>query len=462
MRAVFGIIVTLSLLLLTTYSPHAQGIRAGGFSSRGISGGIRGARARPTGTARQATVSNFRGGFSQVGSSSSFRSNSVGIDRGMANSSIRQIGFGQNIPNVGTSFGSRSNLTRSTLGKSISIPQSQETWASRKNTIAPIDSGLAGHAFGKLSRVRSNSQKDITQTKTGRNFSSSSNIKNISRGLKNPLIIDYKGPVISKKLNSNLRGNLKSGLNTNATSGNSFEEIPTPSAPNRDIVHWVDGNNGVKHFSNDINSIPGDARTITLVDGKKPRMASVSLEGTRNLRNSQSRFRQASFTNPGKTANLVIEKTTDFPGQRRGLATGREHGRRDIHNNKRTKGFHHKKGFVDNHHRGLRHDLFRHSRFFPLDPFIFNNSFFFISPVFPVSSFFFVSDPFIFQPIFASPFFGFQPIFVSAAPIVFVPIFPQFTTFTPFIDPFLLNPFFSPFLFGMDFFFNTVASNGFF
>jgi hypothetical protein len=75
-----------------------------------------------------------------------------------------------------------------------------------------------------------------------------------------------------------------------------------------------------------------------------------------------------------------------------------------------------------------------------------------------------VNNAFAFQPlpIFPSPFFGFPPFFVPAVPIFFIPVFPQFTTFTPFIDPFLLNPFFSPFLFGTNFFSTSIAFNNFF
>jgi hypothetical protein len=462
MRGTLGTIITLSVLFSLAYPVHAQSIRAGGFAGRGISGGIRAARVGTIGSGRRGMVSNFRPGFSQAGSASSFRGSSVGMDNAMANSSLRQRGFGQNISNAGPSFSSSSNLTRSTLGKNISSPQFQSISTPRKNTMAPINMESMNLDSTRLNKVRSRFQKDTSPTETDRNFPSSNNMANTYRGLKKPLIIDNKASLISKRLNSNQNGNLKRRLNGRERSIKSFKEISTARTPNRNIVHWVDRNNGVKHFSNDIDSLPGDVNTITLVDGKKPSLAAVSPEVTRNLRNSQSRFRQAPFTRPDKTANLVIEKTADFPGQRGGLAIRRDHGRRNIHDDKLTKGFHHKKGFDDSDHHRLRHDHFRHIRFFPLDPFIFNNSFFFISPVFPLSSFFF--NPFVFQSpaIFPSRFFGFEPFFVTAAPVLFIPVSPQFTTFTPFIDPFLLNPFFSPFLFRTDFFFDSIAFNNFF
>ena len=462
MKGTLGIIITLLVLFSPAYPLHAQSIRAGGFAGRGISGGIRGARVGTTGSGRQGMVSNFRPGFNRAGSSPSFRGNSVGIGNGMANSRFSQRGFGQNTSRAGASFSSSSNLTRSTLGKSISKPEFQLISASRKNTMAPVNRGSTGFDSRRLNKVRSGSQKDTLPTKTSRNYPSSTNTSNASRGLKKPLIIDKRASLISKRLNSNRNGNLKRRLNGNERSMKPVNKLSIESAENRDIVHWVDRNNGIRHYTNDINSIPEEAKTITLVDGKKPRLAAVSPEVTRNLRNSQSRFRQASFTGPDKTANLVIEKTADFPGHRRGFAMGRDHERRNIRNGNHANGFDHHKFFADSEKHKFRHHHFRHSRFFPLDPFIFNNSFFFISPVFPLSNFFF--NPFVFQPpaIFPSRFFGFQPFFIPAAPVVFIPVFPQFTTFTPFIDPFLLNPFFSPFFFGTDFSSTSIAFNNFF
>ena len=462
MRGTLGIILTLLVSLSPTYPLHAQSLRAGGFASRGISGGIRGARIGTTGSGRQGMVSNFRGRFSQVGSSSSFRGNSVGMSNGMANSSFRERGFGRNIPNAGASFSSSSNLTTSTLGKNISNPQFQLISPSRKNTIAPVNRGSIGFGSRRLNKVRSTFQKDTLITKTGRNYPSSNNIGNTFRGLNKPLIIDNKASLISKRLNSNRNGNLKRRLAGKEGSIKPVNEISIASAGNRDIAHWVDGDNGIKHFSNDINSIPEEAKRISRVDGKRPRLVSGLSDRTRNLRNSQPRLRGASFTSPDKTANLVMEKTADFPGQRRGFAIGRDHERRNIHNANPTKGFHHNKGFADTDRHHFRHHRFHHGHFFPFDPFFFGNSFFFFRPFFPLSSFFFVNNPFIFQPIFPSPFFGFQPFFVPAIPIVFFPVSPQFTTFTPFINPFFINPFFDPFFFQTDFFFNSIAFNNFF
>lgn len=385
------------------------------------------------------------------------------MNNAMANSSLRQAGFGQNISNAGPTFSSSSNLTNSTLGKNISSPQFQSISASRKNTMPPVNKGSTGFDTRRLNKVGSRFQKDTLPTKTGRNYpSSNNNISTISRGLNNPLIIDKRASLISKRLNSNRNANLKRRLDGREGSVKPLNEISIASAPNRDIVHWVDRNNGIRHYTNDVNSISEEARTITLVDGQNPRSVSGLSERTINLRDSQSRFREASLTSPDKTGNLVMEKTVDFPGQRRGFAMGGDHEGRNIHNVNHAKGFNHNKGFAETDHHNFRHHDFHHGHFFPLDPFFFGNSFFFFRPFFPLSSFFFVSNPFIFQPIFPSPFFGFQPFFVPAVPIVFIPVFPQFTTFTPFIDPFLLNPFFSPFFFGTDFFFNSIAFNNFF
>ncbi len=462
MRGTLEIIITLLVLFSPAYPLHAQSIRSGGFAGRGISGGIRGARVGTTGSGRQGTVSNFRPGFNRAGSTSSFRGKSAGIGNGMANSRFSQRGFGQNTSRAGGSFSSSSNLTRSTLGKSISAPQFQLISASRKNAMAPVNKGSTGFDSGRLNKVRSGSQKDTSPTKTGRNYPSSNKISNISRGLKNPLIIDKRASLISKRLNSNRNGNHKRTLTGKEGAIKPFNEISTVSAGNRDIVHWVDRHNGIRHYTNDINSIPEAAKAITLVDGKNRRSVSGLSERTKNLRISESRFRKASFTSPDKTANLVMEKTADFPGQRRGFAIGGDHERRNTHNGKHTKGFHHNKGFADTGPQHFRHGHFHHGHFFPVDPFFFGNSFFFFRPFFPLSSFFFVNNPFIFQPIFPSPFFGFQPFFVPAVPIVFIPVFPQFTILTPFIDPFLLNPFFSPFFFGTDFFSTSIAFNNFF
>jgi hypothetical protein len=379
------------------------------------------------------------------------------MGNGMANSNLRQRGFGQNIPNAGAAFSSSSNLTTSTLGKNISNPQFQLISSSRKNTIAPVNRGSMGFGSRRLTKVGSRFQKDTLITKTDRNYPSSNNIGNTSRGLNKPLIIDNKASLISKRLNSNRNGNLKRRLTGKEGSIKPVNEISIASAGNRDIAHWVDRNNGIKHYTNDINSIPEEAKRISLVDGKRPRLVSGLSDRTRNLRNSQPRLRGASFTSPNQNANLVMEKTADFPGQRRGFAIDRDHERRNIHNANPTKGFHHNKGFADTDPHHFRHHDFHHGHFFPFDPFFFGNSFFFFRPFFPLSSFFFVNNPFIFQPIFPSPFFGFQPFFVPAIPIVFFPVFPQFTTFTPFI-----NPFFDPFFFQTDFFFNSIAFNNFF
>jgi hypothetical protein len=463
MKGTFGIIITLFVLFSPIYPLHAQAIRAGGFTSRGMSGGIRGARVGTTGSGRQGMVSNFRPGFSQAGSASSFRGNSVGIGNGMANSRIGQRGVGQNISNSGGSFSSSSNLTRSTLGKSISNPQSRLISAYRKNTMAPVNQGSSGFDYGRLNKIRSRSQNDRLLSEKGKNYHPN-NSGNMSGGLTNPLIIDKRASLISKRLNSIGNENRQRTFTGKEGAVKPLNEISIASAENRNIVHWVDRNNGIKHYTNDINSIPEEAKTITLVDGKKPRFRSGSSDGTINLRDSQSRLREASLSSPDKTANLVMEETVDFPNQRRGFAMAQNHVNRRIQNTNHSMRFDGDKGFHGHDRNGFRHHDFHHSRFFPLDPFLFNNSFFFISPVFPLSSFFFVNNAFAFQPlpIFPSPFFGFPPFFVPAVPIVFIPVFPQFTTFTPFIDPFLLNPFFSPFLFGTNFFSTSIAFNNFF
>lgn len=459
MRGPLGIIITLLVLLLPTYSLHAQSIRAGGFGGRGISG----AKIGTTGPGRHGMVSNFRGGFSHVGSISSFRGKSGGMGDGMVNSSIRQGGFGRNISNARPSFSSSSNLTRSTLGKSISNPQFRLISNSPDNTITPVNRGSMRFGSRPINRARSKlPATDTSFAKTNLNSVSSNKIGKTFRGLNNPLIIDNRASLISKRLNSNRNGNLRTKVKGKGGIIKPANEISISSAPSRDIVHWVDRNNGIRHYTNDINSIPEEAKTITLVDGRKPRLASVSSEGTtRNLRNSRSRFTEASFTSPDKSANLVMEKTADFPGHRRGFAMGRDHGRRNIQNANHTKGFHDfkGKGFEDTDPQHFRRGHFDHGRFFPVDRFFFGNSFFFFRPFFPLSSFFFVNNPFIFQPIFPSPFFGFQPFFVPAVPIVLFPVFPQFTVFTPFINPFFTNPFFDPFFFGTDFFFNSIAFN---
>jgi hypothetical protein len=462
MRGTHGLIITFLVLFSPIYSSHAQTIRAGGFAGRGISGGTRGARVGTIGSGTRRAVSNFRPGFSQVGPSSSFRGTSVRMGGGMANSSLRQRGFGQNISNSGPTFSSSSNLTNSTLGKNISSPQFQSISASRKNTMAPANRESMGFDTRRLNKAGSRFQKETVPSKTGRNYPSSNKIANTYRRLKKPLIIDNKESLISKRLNSNRNGDLKRTLTGKERGIKPFNEISISSAPNRDIVHWVDRNNGIRHYTNDINSIPQEAKTITLVDGKKPRLAPVSSEGTRNLRNYQSRFRDESFTSPYKTADLVMERAADFPGQRRGFAIGRDRERRNIHNGNHGKGFHHSKGFADTGPDHFRRHHFHHGHFFPVDPFFFGNSFFFFRPFFPLSSFFFVNNPFIFRPIFPSPLFGFRPFFVPAVPTVFFPVFPQFTAFTPFINPYFMNPFFNPFFFGTNFFSTSIAFNNLF
>jgi hypothetical protein len=461
MRGTFGIVIILLVLLSPTYPLQAQGIRAGGSASRGISGGIRGARVGTTGSGRQGMVSNFRPGFSQAAPASSFQGNSVGIGRGMANSRIGQRGFGQNISNLGASFGSSSNLTSSTLGKGISNQQSRLISAYRKNTMAPVYQGSPGFDYGRLNKIRPRTQNDRLQSEKGRNYPPN-NSGNISRGLTNPLIIDKRASLISKRLNSIRNENPQRTFTGKEGAVKPLNEISIASAENRNIVRWIDRNNGIRHYTNDMRSVPEGAKTITLADGKNPTLGSRSSAGAINFRNSQFLLREASLKSPDRTANLVMEKTVDFPGHRRGFATAQNRVNSGIQNAHDSKRFDGGKGFHGHDRNDFRHHDFHHSRFFPLDPFIFNNSFFFISPVFPVSSFFF--NPFVFQSpaIFPSPFIGFQPFFVPAAPVVFIPVFPQFTTFTPFIDPFLLNPFFSPFLFGTNFFSTSIAFNNFF
>lgn len=468
MKESLGIIITLLVILSPTYPLQAQGIRAGGFASRGISRGIRGGRVGTIGSGSRGMVSNFRPGFGQASSSPSFRGNSVGIGGGIANSPVSQGGFGQNIQNSGPSFGLNSNLARSTLGRHISNPRFQPIPDSANNTTAPATQGYIPLGSRPIKRARSRLRAtDNSFAKTDPNSVSSNNVGNTPMRLKHPLIIDKRGSRISRRSNAIGNGNEKRTLTGKTEGVIRVNRISSPSAGNRNIIHWVDGHNGIKHYTNDVNSIPEEAKTITLVDAKKPRLTSGFSEGTVNLKDSRPRLIEASrLTNPGRTANLVTQKTVDFSDQHSGFAMRGDHERRNIRNVNHADGFDHDKFFADSDsHKFRHHDFhrdFHHNRFFPLDPFIFNNSFFFISPVFPLSNFFF--NPFVFQSpaIFPSRFFGFQPFFIPAAPVVFIPVSPQFTTFTPFIDPFLLNPFFSPFLFGTDFFSTSIAFNNFF
>jgi hypothetical protein len=463
MRGTVGIIITLLVLLLPPYSLHAQSIRAGGFAGRGISGGMRGARIGKTGSGRHAVVSNSRAGFSPIGPSSSFRGNSVRMGKGMRNSNSLQRGFGRYSSSAGASFGSRSNMTSSTLGKNVSNQQFRLISNSQNNAITPVKSGPIRSGSRFINRARSKTPATGTSfAKTNLNSVSSNNIGNTTRGQNNPLIIDNKVPAISKRLHSKRNGNLRSSLTRKGGIIKPVNENSIPPAPSRDIVRWVDRNNGIRHYTNDINSIPEEATSITLVDGKEASIGSRLSDRSRNVRNSLSRFREASLTGADRTTNLVLEKNVDFPAGRRAFPAEQNHLMRNVRNSNLNDGFHGKKGFdgPDRHH--FRHHHFHRSHFFPFNSFFFCNSFFFFRPFFPLSSFFFVNNPFIFQPIFPSPFFGFQPTFVPAAPVAFFPAFPQFAPFTPFINPFFINPFINPFFFRTNFLFNLIAFNNIF
>jgi hypothetical protein len=467
MRETLGIIITLLVLLLPTYSLYAQSIRAGGFASRGIGGGIRGARIGTTHSGTRGMVSNFSGRFSQVGSSSSFIGNSVGVGNGMANSSLRQRGFGRNISNYGPSFSSSSNLRRSTLGKHILNPRFQFIPNSPNNTMAPVNRGYMRFGSRRLTEVRSRLQKDTSPTKAGRNYPFSDNIGNTSKPLSKPSIIDNRSSLISKRLNSNRNGNFKGRVMGKRGIIKPVNERSIASGGNRDILRWTDRNNGFRHYTNDINSIPEGARRITLIDGKEPGFVPSISHRTRNLRNAQPLFREASLTSTDRTTNLVMEKTVDFPGPRRGFPIERNLVLRNVQNTNFNNRFHGSNGFDGHDHNHFHHHHFHNthfvviSPFFVTSPFLFNNSFFFFRPFFPGTSFFIANNTFIFQPIFPSPFFGFRPIFVPAVPVVLFPVFPQFTAFTPFINPFFTNPVFDPFLFQTQFFFNTIAFTNF-
>ena len=459
MRGTFGILVTLLLLLLPTYSSHAQSIRAGGFANRGISG----ARIGTIGSGRHGMVSNFRGRFSQVGSASSFRGNRVVIGNGMVSSSLQQSGFRRNISSAGASFSPSSNLTESTLGKSYSNPQFKLISNSTDNTITPVNRGSMRFGSRPINRARFRiPATDTSFSKTNVNSVSSNNAGNTFRGPNNPLIIDKRAPSTSRRLYSNRNGNLKTRVRGKDGNLKLVNGMSIASSPSKGIVHWVDRNNGMRHYTNDRNSIPEEAKTITLVDGKEASLQSGLSGRYRNVRNSRSRFRESSLASSDRTPNLVLEKNVDFPGHRPGFSGEQNHLTRNVQNTGLNNGSHGSRGFNQYDHDHFHHHHFHNAHFFVISPFLFNNSFFFISPVFPRSNFFF--NPFVFQPpaIFPSRFFGFQPFFVPSAPVVFIPVFPQLTTFTPFIDPFLLNPFFSPFLFGTDFYSTSIAINNFF
>lgn len=453
MRGTCGLLITLFVLLSPADPSLAQNIRAAGVAK----GGIRGAGVRATSSQRQIRGSNFRGRFSKLSSSSSFSGRSERLDHGMANSTVTQFGSRENFSRAGSSFGLSSNLTGSTLGRTGSRSNFQPIPEPPDSNTAPVKRSYMGSASSKPNSWKPKFNPYSSKSRTVRNHPSPYKITNLSSGLNRPVTVGRAAPPVARGSNSNRNGNLRGRSTGRTIRIDPPANIPIAPARNTGMVYWVDRNKGIKHFSNNLHSIPEETKAINLADDRRLRIESELSDWPRNLEDSPRGLGRASFTSKDINADLVMQKTVDFPGQSPGVIKERYLSRRNIQKADHGKPFHHDRGhaMAEGHH--LRHHHFHHRHFFPFNPFFFSNSFFFFGTIFPQWSFCFVNYPFILQPVFPCPFFGFQPVLLAPAPTFLFPVFPQFTAYNPFINPFLANPFCDPFWFGTDFFFNSIA-----
>lgn len=306
-------------------------VQAQGFGgARGFNGGGFG-RGSISSFGRGSTVSGVRGGFGNRGLSSTLGTR-LRSSRGFGNS-----GFSQR---------SASNQTRRTVNTNTLAPQLPN--ASNQN-MGSLTSGNRFRGFGS------------------RSLSRTDNFRPHSMGNK----VIARGEGITSPENT----------------------LDTSTPARTEIVHWVNRNNGVPQFTNNISSIPQGEKT-TVVTGTQAVSSPREVNGGITPATSLSSEHTMSSTS-GSRLGLVVKQNDN-----------------SVHSDHR---------FREDNNQGSTNIVFN---FFFGTPF-------FVSPFsfFPNSSFFFgfnpfnnflFFNPFLFQPTFFPVFFNpfpFQPIFFPNSPV---------------------------------------------
>ncbi len=418
-----GLIITFFIIFPPTL--HAQTFSPGGFSKGGFRGG---GFARTGGVSK---ISGFKGGFgnSAATSSASGMGSKNGNSKGFARSNFNRGGFNPNLSNKpnATFSNNTAYINRQSINTGISNQKLQNInnqqgvlFKTVKNEPKNINPNLPT----KTGNFRSNSLKNGIVAKENRNIALKNYLDSTSKVGTNPFTSGRtRSQLVSRGLNSNtLNNNRISNIKYVNVSPNSIiNRIPpkkeissiqtdlsnTPSR-NAEIAHWVD--NGVRHFTNRVSSLPNGEKTVNVINGNNSVPVSRDLNVDRNLSTSGALTNSLS-TNSKNPVRLSMKQNAN-----------------SLHSNN---------GFVDDNIHVSTNNVFN-----------FSFNFFFPSPFF-FQPFFFPAffDPFVFNPLFPSPFFTFTPLIPP--PVI-----------DPFLfQPFFVSPFFNPFPFSTVFFINTFVSN---
>jgi len=415
-----GLIITFLIIFLPTL--HAQTFSPGGFSKGGFRGG---GFARTGGVSK---ISGFKGGFgnSAATSNTSGMGSKNGNSKGFARSNFNRGGFSPNLSNKPNATFSNNTpyIKRQSINTGISNQKLQNINNQQGGlfkTVKNEPKNINPNLLTKTGNFKSNSLKNGIVAKEKRNTAFRDNVPTTTNGRINPFTNGgNKSPLMSRgsNLNSDRLSNIR---NVNVSPNSLINRVPpkkeissiqtdlsnTPSR-NAEIAHWVD--NGVRHFTNRVSSLPNGENTVNVINGNNSVPVSRDLNVDRN-RSASGALTSSLSTNSKNPVRLSMKQNAN-----------------SLHSNN---------GFVDDNIHVSTNNVFNCSfNFFFPSPFFFQPFFF---PAF--------FDPFVFNPLFPSPFFTFNPLIPP--PVI-----------DPFLfQPFFASPFFNPFPFSTVFFINTFVSN---
>ena len=419
-----GLIITFLIIFPPTL--NAQNFSSGGFSKGGFRGG---GFARTGGVSK---ISGFKGRFgnSAATSNASGMGPKNGNGKGFARSNFKRGGFSPNLSNKPNAPFSNNTpyIKRQSINAGISNQKLQNInnpQGGLFKTVKNEPKNINPNLLTKTGNFKSNSLKNEILAKENRNIALKDDVNPTPKGgsINSFTSGRNKSQLMSRGLNLNtLNNNRISNIkNVNVSPNSLINRIPpkkeissiqtdlsnTPSR-NAEITHWVD--NGVRHFTNRVSSLPNGEKTVNVINGNNSVPVSRDLNVDRNLSTSGALTNSLS-TNSKNPVRLSMKQNTN-----------------SLHSNN---------GFVDDNIHVSTNNVFN-----------FSFNFFFPSPFF-FQPFFFPAffDPFVFNPLFPSPFFTFNSLIPP--PVI-----------DPFLfQPFFVSPFFSPFPFTTVFFINTFVSN---